>query len=150
VLLTGRGFDGDDQLPRLLDYALHRAGVAPHRSGTVLVVDDDPATARLVHATLAGLGYRAVCRADGESGLAAIPQERPDVILLDLIMPVLDGFQFLDRLRLMPGPHPPVIVWTNKDLTAAERDRCWEPPGRPVQTRFHPEALLEQLRLVAG
>ena len=132
--------------------ALERAGAPPHRNRTVLVVDDDAATLRLVNATLAGLGYRAVCCGDGESGLVLLAQERPAVVLLDLMMPVLGGLEFLERMRADASlPHPPVIVWTNKDLTAGERERLLGLAETVMAKQDGtPQALLDRLRAIVG
>ncbi len=90
----------------------------------MLVVDDDPAALKLMEATLAHLGYQPLCRADGAAGLATVESERPAAIVLDLLMPAMDGFEFLERFRQSPaGPHTPVIVWTAKELTAEDRAR---------------------------
>ena len=133
-------------------HVLETAGVPPRRNRTVLVVDDDAATQRLVQATLAGLGYRAVCRHDGESGLTALAQERPAVVLLDLMMPVMDGLKFLQRLRDDTSlPRPPVIVWTNKDLSSAEKDElAGLAEAVMAKQDCTPKALLDQLRAIVG
>jgi signal transduction histidine kinase/CheY-like chemotaxis protein len=106
-----------DDLLRSLDRVL---GTKEH--GTVLVVDDDPASLQLAQATIEQLGCRVVCAPGGEEGLEAAAKNRPlAAIVLDLLMPGVDGFQFLDRLREDAyGEQIPVIVWTSKDLTAAE------------------------------
>jgi len=100
---------------------------------------------------LNGLGYRAVCRPDGEAGLAALESERPAAVLLDLVMPVLDGFQFLHRMRAGDGPQPPVIVWTSKDLTVDERHHLQSLAERVVsKTESTPGGLVEQLKALVG
>jgi CheY-like chemotaxis protein len=61
---------------------------------------------------------------DGESGLAAAREHPPSAIVLDLMMPGMDGFEFLHRFRLTPrGRRTPVIVWSAKDLSRPERAR---------------------------
>jgi CheY-like chemotaxis protein len=108
--------DPDDLLASL-DRVL---GTKEH--GTVLVVDDDPASLQLAQATIEQLGCRVVCAPGGEEGLEAAAKNRPlAAIVLDLLMPGVDGFQFLERFREdAHGEQVPVIVWTSKDLTAAE------------------------------
>jgi PAS domain S-box-containing protein len=109
--------------PRLLLDALSRAGVRPEQLGTILVVDDDPSSLRLMEAALAQLGYRCVCRSNGADGLAAAEALAPIAIVVDLIMPRMDGFEFLERLRRLPGCEQiPVIVWSVKELTPHEMD----------------------------
>ena len=67
--------------------------------GTVLIVDDHEATARLVAALLRSGGHRAVCAAGGVEALLYIEQDRPDLVLLDVMMPGMDGLEVLSRLR---------------------------------------------------
>ncbi|HVB10673.1 MAG TPA: HD domain-containing phosphohydrolase [Bacillota bacterium] len=65
----------------------------------VLLVDDDPAALRLLQAFLAPDGYEFAMASDGEEALQNVAEERPDLILLDLNLPRLDGFGVLERLR---------------------------------------------------
>src|SRR5581483_2238887 len=68
-------------------------------------------------------GYRCVCRPDGESGLRAAAEALPAAVLLDLVMPGMDGFEFLRRFRRLPvGQDTPVVVWTIRDLSPADRE----------------------------
>jgi CheY-like chemotaxis protein len=107
-----------DQLLAALDHV----GVGAE-SGTVLVVDDDLSLRKLAQATIEQLGFRVVCAAGGEEGLAAAAEHAPlSAIVLDLLMPDVDGFEFLERLRSTTGGGQiPVIVWTSKDLTSGEQ-----------------------------
>ena len=108
--------------PEAVVAALTRAGVPPHRPGTILVVDDDPNALRLMSTTLTQLGYTTRCEHDGASALGAARSAPPSAIVLDLIMPGMSGFEFLEQLRRDPaGRRVPVIVWTGKDLTVDER-----------------------------
>ncbi len=105
--------------------SLQRAGVDADGGRTVvLVVDDDVASLKVMSATLERLGYLAVCEPDPAKGLDAATEEPPAAIVLDLLMPGMTGFEFLDRLRATATGHSvPVIVWTSKDLTSAELAR---------------------------
>src|SRR5580765_7672611 len=75
---------------------------------TILVVDDDPAIHRFARAVLEAAGFSVTAVRDGAEALAALPSVRPDLILLDLMMPVMDGWGVLAELRDRPAP--PVIV----------------------------------------
>jgi CheY-like chemotaxis protein len=109
--------------PSALVASLERGGVRPAGSN-VLVVDDDPGSRQLMAATLGQLGYVANCVASGLVGLARAREEPPDAVVLDLMMPEMDGFQFLEQFRQLPRCRRiPVIVWTAKDLTADELAR---------------------------
>ena len=65
----------------------------------LLVVDDEPAIRLLLQAILAQEGHEVETAADGVEGLAAVEREMPDVVLLDLAMPNMDGWHFLEELR---------------------------------------------------
>ncbi len=78
---------------------------------TILVVDDDPFVSEFVRMTLTRLGYAARIADNGMAGLACAMKERPDAILLDLVMPELDGFEFLKHRHKMPEVEAiPVLV----------------------------------------
>ncbi|SMB79248.1 response regulator transcription factor [Deinococcus hopiensis] len=81
---------------------------------TILIVDDKLNLVRLLQDYLGSVGYQTVAAENGHSALFAARHARPDLVLLDLMMPQLDGFGFLERFRQESGV--PVIV-----LTARER-----------------------------
>jgi CheY-like chemotaxis protein/two-component sensor histidine kinase len=107
-----------DQLQRVLRRFEHQ------RTGGngVLVVDDDPAVLDVLGTSLEHDGWRIRTAADGVAALEAIRHERPDIVLLDLMMPGLDGFEVLERLRSDARTRDlPVVVLTAKNLTPEER-----------------------------
>jgi len=98
------------------------ARLLPDGRGSVLVVDDEESVRSLVIETLGRNGMELREAADGEEALAKISARRPDAIVLDLIMPTLDGFEVLDRLQSDPQTRAiPVVVLTARQLTAHER-----------------------------
>jgi PAS domain S-box-containing protein len=104
--------------------ALGRAGVSPAARGTVLVVDDDPGSLRLMAASLSQLGYASTCVERAVDGLRICERQAPLAVVLDLQMPEMDGFGFLERFRRLPECRTtPVIVWTVKDLTQDDYTR---------------------------
>jgi PAS domain S-box-containing protein len=123
------GFAVHDLLPKPLERvalleSLERARISPRRSGEILVVDDDPASLRLMAAALQQLGYRARCVSNGEDGIRIARAAAPAALVLDLMMPVMDGFQFLEQFRGLPEcRNVPVLIWTMKDLTTDEYSR---------------------------
>ena len=107
--------------PEMLVGALARAGV-PARAGLIMVIDDDDGALKLMSTTLQQLGYQTRCERNAEAALAAVRTSPPSAIVLDLLMPGMSGFEFLDRLRRDPAVRRvPVIVWTGKDLSVDER-----------------------------
>jgi len=78
----------------------------------VLVVDDDESIRDFVEMALADDGYEVVTAADGAAALALVGPTRPDVILLDMRMPVMDGWAFAAAYRDLPAPRAAVVVMT--------------------------------------
>ena len=102
--------------------SLERARVPPDGTKKILVVDDDPHALKLMEAMLKQLGFVAVCRSNGPDALETTHAEYPAAVILDLMMPEMDGFQFLEQFRRTPvGRQIPVLLWTVKDLSATER-----------------------------
>jgi signal transduction histidine kinase/CheY-like chemotaxis protein len=94
----------------------------PAGGRSVLVVDDEEPVRRLVVETLVGYGLELREAVDGEQALAEIEAYAPDVIVLDLVMPVLDGFGVLERLQADPQTRSiPVVVLTARTLSTDER-----------------------------
>jgi DNA-binding response OmpR family regulator len=90
----------------------------------VLVVEDDAATRELVRRTLAHEGWKVREAADGRAGLGWVVQDPPELILLDLMLPGIDGFELVAELhRHAEWRDIPVVVITAKDLTPGERER---------------------------
>ena len=97
---------------------------------TILVVEDDQDIRFLLSETVSDLGYDVLEAADGETGFRRAMEEHPDVILLDVMMPVMDGFQVLEKLREHAETHPmPVIMVSargqEKDIMRAMRGGAW-------------------------
>ncbi len=90
----------------------------PPRTARVLVVDDDEDIVELVRFVLESAGYAVVTAGDGRQALAAVTAAMPDLILLDMKMPIMDGKQFAAELRRRHDDAAPIIV-----LTAAEDAR---------------------------
>jgi CheY-like chemotaxis protein len=106
-----------------LHKALARYYSADHASA-VLLVEDDIGTREMMAQTLEKGGWAVSEAGNGKEALDILTSLQPRLILLDLMMPVMDGFDFLTELRARPEwQHIPVIVITAKDLTADDRDR---------------------------
>ena len=118
---------------------------------TVLIVEDDVAARRVLRQGLKKSGWRVVEAANGRVALEQVAAHSPDLVLLDLVMPEMDGFEFLEALRERGGaPRIPVVVITAKDLTEEDRKRLNGGVERVVHKGGHgPEALLAEVRGLA-
>ena len=91
-------------------------------SSSVLVVEDDSATREMMRRTLEKEGWNVVEAENGRVGLERLAESKPDLILLDLMMPEMDGFEFVSHLQADADNRSiPIVVVTAKDTTAEER-----------------------------
>lgn len=89
----------------------------------VLIVDDSPTEIHVLQGMLEKNGHTVTTAADGESGIAKAKAEKPELILMDVVMPGLNGFQATRALTKDPDTqHIPIIIVTTKDQ---ETDRVW-------------------------
>ena len=88
--------------------------------GYVLVVDDIPDILKLLDATLQFKGYRVVTARDGQEALQAIQQEHPALVIADILMPKMDGFSLLHRIRLDPETRNLPVVFLSATYVAQE------------------------------
>jgi len=113
--------DGDRRNAAELVGALQRA---VQSEPPVLVVDGDPGTRKRLAAMLGEAGWRVAEAEDSRAALERVAQSRPELILLDLMMPEMDGFGFLKALRDRPDGHAiPVAALTAEDFTPQDRAR---------------------------
>ena len=118
-----------EAVPKPVDWTRLRTILDQFRTadGDVLVVDDD---ADMRHRLRTVLEHNGWTVREAENGCEALDQVRlgvPRLVLLDLTMPVMDGFSFLDQLRILPGcAEVPVVVLSARSITVAERDRLSE------------------------
>ena len=105
--------------------ALQRLSL-PRERATILTIDDDPLAVELVETMLTAEGFRVLKAYGGVEGLAMARQERPALLILDLLMPDLDGFAVLEQLRADPVTAAiPVIILTSQSLTPHEKARLY-------------------------
>jgi CheY-like chemotaxis protein len=149
-----RGFAlaASDYVTKPIDWG--RLGVILRRHRTaapaapVLLIEDDAPTRELTARHLRAQGWEVIEAADGRQGLERLRERRPAVILLDLMMPTMDGFEFVAALRQEPaGQTIPVVVVTAADLSADDRARLNGLVQQVLQKgSVTPEQLLAEVR----
>ena len=138
-------------LDRLAAILKRHAGSSAGRR--VLVVDDDPDQRQRLRDLLGQEGLRVDEAGDGRAALIRLDEEWPGLILLDLLMPGMDGFAFLAELqRRAKGRSLPVVVLTAKDLTAADYQRLGGPIEKILRkgSLGHEQLLAEVSAVMAG
>ncbi len=125
---TGLGFalGASDYITKPIDRQALTAALSRFRGseGTLLLVDDSEDVRDVVARTLRRVGWTVAEAGDGGEALEWLADHRPDVVLLDLLMPGIDGFELVDRMQADPSlADIPVLVVTAKDLTPADEAR---------------------------
>lgn len=117
----------------------------PAQAQSILVVDDDANTRSMLRRLLERQGWRVVEVANGIEGLARIEYAPPALVLLDLMMPHMDGFAFLDALRAKDSADTiPVIVLTAKELTQGEQQELSGRASKVIAKGSYSGSQLEQ------
>ena len=154
----GLGFSlgAADYLTKPLDFSRLSAVVNRHAKGghgrRVLVVEDDQATQELLQKRLTKEGWQVVGAGNGREALERVTQGTPDLVLLDLMMPEMDGFEFLEAFRKQPGcARTTVVVMTAKILTPADHQRLRGQVAQVVaKANLSPEMLAAEIRSALG
>ena len=122
----------------------------PSAGGRVLVVEDDETTRALLRDTLVREGCTVDVAEDGLAGLARLEAGTPDLILLDLMMPRMDGFEFVTAVRANPATAAiPIVVLTARELTGDERARLAGETEKVLRKSLHSrEELVAEIRRV--
>jgi excisionase family DNA binding protein len=133
-----------------LDAFLHRSGPGrPARGPLVLVVDDDPAVRELVRTNLELEGYAVREAANAHDGLAAVDDDAPDLILLDVMMPQVDGWEMLRRVQERHGIGSiPVIMFSGQLESGAGREAEERGAQAFVGKPFDLRALIDQTKQI--
>jgi DNA-binding response OmpR family regulator len=119
----------------------------------VLAVDDDPIILRLLQLNLELEGHEVRTAADGTAGLEAIRELRPDVVLLDVMMPNLDGFQVCAAVRADPDPEvarTPIVMLSAKAQDADIATGMRAGADAYITKPFDPHTLVELVDRLAG
>jgi len=118
--------------------------------GRVLLVDDDEMVRRSVRLALEPIGWKVTEAEDGRAAVDSLIASQPDIIILDLMMPKMDGFEFMDELRGRPDwKEVPVVVITAKDLTQEDTDRLNGGVERVIQKSDRDEMLRQLSREIS-
>jgi signal transduction histidine kinase/CheY-like chemotaxis protein len=145
----GYALGAADYLTKPIDRARLLAVLSKNaKDRPVLVVDDDPDVRALLRRMLEREGYRVTEAEHGRAALARLAHDLPGVILLDLMMPEMDGFEFLGELRRHETAHAvPVVVVTAKELTEEDKRRLNGSVERILQKgSMTRDALLAEVR----
>lgn len=113
----------------------------------IAIIDDEKHITRLLMIELEGAGYEVVMACDGEKGLDLIRLERPDIILLDVMMPKMDGFEMLEVLKKDKDIKDiPVIFLTAKSSTGDIQRGVDLGVEDYVEKPFHAELLIKRIK----
>jgi CheY-like chemotaxis protein len=107
---------------------------------TILVIEDNPLNLELVREVLVAAGMRVIEARNGPAGLAAASQQHPDLILLDIRLPGLDGYAVLERLKATPAAAAIPVVALTAQAMAGDREQALAAGftdyiAKPVDTR---------------
>ena len=117
----------------------------------ILVVDDEAAVRKVVGMLLAQAGYNVILAAYGQIGYRKAQSDKPDLILLDLMMPVIDGFEVLRRLKDNPSTsHIPVIILTARIDAASERECMVLGAADYIKKPWGPNELEDRIGMALG
>jgi CheY-like chemotaxis protein len=118
----------------------------------ILLIDDNRLTREINGSLLEQAGYKTVTAGDGRQGLKKLEEEKIDLILLDLIMPGIDGFEFLKLCKENPLTRDiPVVVLTIRDSPQdIERAKRSGAEACLIKHKMRPAALLDSVRIILG
>jgi CheY-like chemotaxis protein len=147
---TGYALGASDYLTKPIDREKLALSVRRYRQGgeVVLVVEDDDDTREMMTRTLGNDGWKVRQAENGRVALESVAEAVPDLILLDLMMPEMDGFEFIARLRENNDWRSiPVVVLTAKDMTADDQLRLQGNVRKVFQkASFSREELVGEIR----
>jgi two-component system alkaline phosphatase synthesis response regulator PhoP len=119
--------------------------------GKILVVDDEVYIVHILDFSLGMEGYEVVTALDGEQALAKVKAERPDLIVLDIMMPKLDGYETCKILKADPETrHIPVILLSAKGRNVDQQMGFQVGADDYITKPFSPRKLVERISLILG
>ncbi|MBZ0158252.1 MAG: PAS domain S-box protein [Alphaproteobacteria bacterium] len=112
------------RISETMPLTMRQAGIANADKRRVVVIDDDPRTLEIVDSALTAEGYIVTRASGGTDGIEAVRKEHPELIVLDLLMPGMNGFEVVDILRSGERTSEiPILILTAKDLSSEEKKR---------------------------
>ena len=117
-------------------------------SKRILVVDDQEDLRGVLRDLLAGSGYTVIEAADGETGVAKAKSDRPDLILMDIQMPVIDGYEATRRIKVDPDLNPIPIVAVSSFAMKGDEEKARAAGCDHYVTK--PYSPMQLLRLIRG
>ena len=135
-----------------LETFLERSGPAGRTAGgpTVLIVDDDEGTRALVRASLELEGFDVREAASGPEGLSVLEQDPPDLILLDVMMPQMDGWEMLRRVQEQHGGAIPVVMFSGQVDEASAGEAVERGASGFIGKPFDPRQLIDRAKQILG
>lgn len=117
------------------------------RGAKILIVDDEPDILLMLRVNLEGEGYETALAADGETAVQRIADERPALVLLDVMMPVMDGWAVLESIG--QGAHPPRVIVVSAKASDRDVSRAVALGAQAYVTKpFDPDDLVDTVRHV--
>ena len=117
----------------------------------ILVIEDDPSTSRLVEYTLRHHGYQVITATNGLEGVKKAHSEVPDLVILDVMLPGMDGFEICRRLRAEPSTAPVSILVFSARAQETDKDTAIKAGADDYLTKpaSHAEIIARVERLIA-
>jgi CheY-like chemotaxis protein len=110
----------------------------------VLVIDDEPDVVFLMETRLEAKGYQVISANNGKDGISLAHSEKPDLILLDIMMPDMDGFQVLETLKADPSTRPIPVIGLTASIAVVKAGIFVEKGGSDCMTKPFDSAELYQ------
>ena len=116
----------------------------------ILIIEDDKFVRELIAQKLTEEGYEALTTIDGEEGMVQIKEKKPDLVLLDLILPGIDGFEVLSRMKADPDLEKiPVVILSNLgQREEVERGLKMGANDYLIKAHFTPREIIEKVNSV--
>jgi DNA-binding response OmpR family regulator len=109
-----------------MDMAMPVETHVAQEASRILIVDDEPQVVWMLQFSLEAEGYRTYSARDGRHALAEMRERRPDVVLLDIMMPVMDGWSVLEEMRNLPERDRPRVVVLSARSSMRDRAKAAE------------------------